>query len=70
VLDCEACAGCGASPFTLKWERMCLACSYDIQIMDEDGNLIVEWVDKTITGDPPKLYVDSGETAMVETEVT
>jgi hypothetical protein len=39
---------------------MCLACSYDIQIMDEDGNLIVEWVDKTITGDPPELYVDSG----------
>jgi hypothetical protein len=60
VIDCEACEGCGASPFTLKWERLCLACSYDIQIMDEDGNLIVEWVDKTITGDPPELYVDSG----------
>jgi len=61
VLDCEACAGCGAAPFTLKWERMCNACSYDINIMDDAGNLIVEWVDKTITGDPPKLYVDSSD---------
>jgi len=58
VLDCELCAGCGAAPFTLKWERMCLACSYDIQIMDEDGNLIAEEVDIDITGDPPSLYVD------------
>jgi hypothetical protein len=37
---------------------MCEACSYDIQIMDEDGNLIVEWVDEEITGDPPALYID------------
>jgi hypothetical protein len=58
VLDCEACAGCGAAPFTLKWERMCNACSYDIEIMDEDGNVITDWVDKTLTGDPPSLYVD------------
>ena len=58
VLDCEPCAGCDAASFTLKWERMCLACSYDIQIMDEDGNLIVEWVDEDITGDPPALYID------------
>jgi len=68
VLDCEACAGCGASPFTLKWNRMCCSCSYDIEIMDEDGNLIVEWVDKTITGDPPKLYVDSSQTLLVEAD--
>ncbi|MFC1957147.1 hypothetical protein ACFLVY_02510, partial [Chloroflexota bacterium] len=53
VLDCEPCAGCDAANFTLKWERMCEACSYDIQIMDADGNLIVEWVDEDITGDPP-----------------
>ena len=58
VLDCEPCAGCDAASFTLKWERMCNACSYDIQIMDEDGNLIVEWVDEDITGDPPALYID------------
>jgi hypothetical protein len=58
VLDCEPCAGCDAANFTLKWERMCEACSYDIQIMDEDGNLIVEWVDLDITGDPPSLFVD------------
>jgi hypothetical protein len=59
VLDCELCAGCGASPFTLKWERMCNACSYDIQIMDEDGNLIFEKVDIDITGNPPSYYVDA-----------
>jgi hypothetical protein len=58
VLDCEPCAGCDAANFTLKWERMCEACSYDVQIMDEDGNLIVEWVDEDITGDPPTLFVD------------
>jgi hypothetical protein len=58
VIDCEPCAGCDAANFTLKWERMCEACSYDIQIMDEDGNIIVEWVDEEIVGDPPTLFVD------------
>jgi len=58
VLDCQPCAGCGASPFTLKWERMCNACSYDIEIMDEDGNVITSWTEQKITGDPPALYVD------------
>ncbi|MFC1956686.1 WD40/YVTN/BNR-like repeat-containing protein [Chloroflexota bacterium] len=58
VLDCEPCAGCDAANFTLKWERMCEACSYDIVIMDEDGNTIVEWTDVDITGDPPTLFVD------------
>jgi hypothetical protein len=58
VLDCEPCAGCDAANFTLKWERMCEACSYDIQIMDENGNVIAEWVDQDITGDPPSLFVD------------
>ena len=60
VIDCDPCASCDGAPFTLKWERMCNACSYDIQIMDEDGNVIVEWVDEDITGDPPSLYVDEG----------
>jgi hypothetical protein len=58
VLDCEPCAGCDAANFTLKWERPCLACSYDIEIMDEDGNVIVSWVDEDITGSPPTLFVD------------
>jgi len=58
VLDCEPCAGCDAANFTLKWERMCEACSYDIQIMDEDGNLIVKWDDEEIVGDPPSLFID------------
>jgi hypothetical protein len=58
VLDCEPCAGCDAAAFTLKWERMCEACSYDIEIMDTNGNVIVSWTDKTITGDPPSLFVD------------
>jgi len=58
VIDCEPCLGCDASNFTLKWERMCNACSYDIQIMDDNGNLIVKWVDVDITGDPPELFID------------
>jgi hypothetical protein len=60
VLECQACAGCDSSPFTLKWERMCNACSYDIKIMDEDGNTIVTWIDEEITGNPPKFYVEYG----------
>ena len=58
VIDCDPCASCDGAPFTLKWERMCNACSYDIQIMDEEGNVIIEWVDEDITGNPPSLYVD------------
>jgi hypothetical protein len=58
VLDCEPCAGCDAANFTLKWERMCEACSYDIEIMDETGNVVVSWTDLDITGDPPSLFVD------------
>jgi len=37
--------------------------------MDEDGNLIVEFVDLDITGDPPELYVDPGD-GEVEIEIT
>jgi hypothetical protein len=58
VLDCEPCAGCDAANFTLKWERMCEACSYDIEIMDANGNVIATWTDKVLTGDPPSLFVD------------
>jgi hypothetical protein len=58
VLDCEPCAGCDAAAFTLKWERMCEACSYDIEIMDTTGNVIATWSDIVLTGDPPSLFVD------------
>jgi photosystem II stability/assembly factor-like uncharacterized protein len=58
VIACEPCAGCDAANFTLKWERPCIACSYDIEIMDEDGNVIVSWTDEEITGSPPSLFVD------------
>jgi hypothetical protein len=37
---------------------MCEACSYDIQIMDSTGNVIVKWVDEEITGDPPTLFIN------------
>jgi hypothetical protein len=58
VIDCAVCADCLVTPFTLKWERMCLACSYDIEIMDEDGNLIWDYYDVEISGDPPEYYLD------------
>jgi len=61
ILDCDVCATCDVNPFTLKWERMCLACSYDIEIMDEDGNLIWSQVDIDISGDPPELYTASAD---------
>jgi hypothetical protein len=58
VLNCEPCAGCDAANFTLEWERICNACSWDIEIMDEDGNLIVGWDDVDVTCEPPELFVD------------
>jgi hypothetical protein len=58
VLNCEPCAGCDAASFTLEWERICNACSWDIEIMDEDGNLIVGWDDVDVTCEPPELFVD------------
>ena len=39
---------------------MCLACSYDIESMDEDGNLIWDYYDVEISGDPPEYYFDHG----------
>ncbi|MBE9513065.1 MAG: hypothetical protein IMY77_03290, partial [Chloroflexi bacterium] len=61
VLDCDPCLTCEGIPFTLKWERMCVGCSWDIEIMDEDGNLITmttDLVDVPITTDPPEFYID------------
>ncbi|MDD5511239.1 MAG: hypothetical protein PHI12_10570 [Dehalococcoidales bacterium] len=60
ILACDVCDSCVSAAMTLKWERMCLACSYDIEIMDEDGNVIADWIDEEITGDPPTFYVDAG----------
>ena len=57
VLSCDVCDTCAGAAFTLKWERMCLACSYDIEIMDEDGNTFAYIEDIEITGDPPTLYI-------------
>ena len=58
IVACDACATCDGAPLTFKWERMCLACSYDIEIMDEDGNTIVTIDELEITGSPPELYWD------------
>jgi len=58
ILACDACAACDGAPLTFKWERMCLACSYDIEIMDEDGNTIVAIDELEIEGSPPELYWD------------
>ena len=56
LIDCDDC-DCRAATFSLEWQRMCLACSYDIEIMDADGNVIISWDDEELTGDPPVLYV-------------
>ncbi|MDD4985577.1 MAG: hypothetical protein PHQ43_07280, partial [Dehalococcoidales bacterium] len=58
IVACDVCTSCEGSPLTFKWERMCLACSYDIEIMDEDGNVIASIEEIEITGDPPSLYWD------------
>ena len=56
IVSCDVCATCAGSPLTFKWERMCLACSYDIEIMDENGNVIASIEEIEITGNPPSLY--------------
>jgi len=61
VIDCQACEGCGASPFTLKWNRICNACSYDVEIMDEDGNVVISLVDITVTGTTCTFYFNPGD---------
>ena len=61
VLDCQACEGCGAGSFNLKWDRMCNACSYDIEIMDEDGNVIVSIVDEKITGTSCNFFFNTAD---------
>ena len=48
------------TPVTAKIRRSPSNGSYDIEIMDEEGNVIAEWLDKTITGDPPEWYVEAG----------
>jgi len=60
LIDCDDC-DCHASTFSLEWERMCVACSYDIEIMDANGNVIVSWTDEEIEGSPPVLYVGPGD---------
>jgi hypothetical protein len=56
VIDCDDCF-CQSEPFTLKWERLCLGCSWDIEIMDEAGNLI-ESIYVETEGETPEEYFD------------
>jgi len=59
TIPCDTC-NCQNEAFNLKWERLCVACSYDIELMDEEGNVIEQWLDKGIAGDPPQWYVEAG----------
>ncbi|MDD5591179.1 MAG: hypothetical protein PHY18_04560 [Dehalococcoidales bacterium] len=59
IIACDVCDTCVGAAMTLEWERMCLACSYDIEIMDEDGNVIFDEIDIEITGDPPTYWLDN-----------
>ncbi|MDD5509560.1 MAG: hypothetical protein PHI12_01925 [Dehalococcoidales bacterium] len=58
IVSCDVCGDCVSAALTFEWERMCLACSYDIEIMDEDGNVIAAIEELEISGDPPSLYWD------------
>ncbi|MDD5511236.1 MAG: hypothetical protein PHI12_10555 [Dehalococcoidales bacterium] len=61
IVACDVCASCSSAALTFEWERMCLACSYDIEIMDEDGNVIASIEEIEISGDPPTLYWNGTE---------
>ncbi|MFC2023964.1 hypothetical protein ACFLTJ_00055 [Chloroflexota bacterium] len=66
VLDCAPCAGCDPSTFTLSWEGMCDACSWDIEIMDEGGNLVYDWTSAEVSCSPPELFVDPDVVSYLE----
>jgi hypothetical protein len=62
VVPADPCT-CSNVPFTVKWDRLCDACSYDIQFsLDEDFEDAMEiwhvWPDAPMT---PSLWVDAGE---------
>ncbi|MDD5509555.1 MAG: hypothetical protein PHI12_01900 [Dehalococcoidales bacterium] len=61
ILACDVCGDCVSAALTFEWERMCLACSYDIEIMDEDGNVIASIEELELSGDPPTLYWNGTE---------
>jgi len=51
---------CENIPFTLKWDRQCNACSYDIQIaLDEDFTEIMVDVVHYMAGESPSYFVDN-----------
>ncbi|UCG84271.1 MAG: hypothetical protein JSW38_05530, partial [Dehalococcoidia bacterium] len=60
VIDADPCE-CFNRPFTAMWDRMCDACSYDIQIaLDEDFDEIVTEVHiggDGFAGDTPSFYI-------------
>jgi len=60
---------CWNEDVSLKWERMCNACSYDVQIaLDEDFNDVVwewqdydPWEDRRASASEPSVVVTEGE---------
>jgi len=41
---------------------MCESCSYDVEIMDEDGNVIISLVDIIVTGETCEFYFNPDDT--------
>jgi hypothetical protein len=60
---------CWNEDVTLKWERMCNACSYDVQVaLDEDFNDVIwewrnydPWEDRRASASEPSVVITEGE---------
>jgi hypothetical protein len=63
VVPADPCT-CGNVPFIIKWDRLCDACSYDVQFsMDEDfENIYDTWWDVTLDAPmTPAYWMDANE---------
>jgi hypothetical protein len=64
TVACEACPTCTNAPITLKWERLCLACSYDVQVALDEGfteKIISKSNFEPTSGANPAYIIDPGE---------
>lgn len=62
---------CYSVPFTLKWDPLCDACYYDIQIaLDEDFTEIVQTIEASLAGDAPSYSIKGGEAGGLSCETT
>jgi len=77
VIAADPCS-CFSVPFTLKWDRLCDACSYDIQFaLDDEFTMLVKvngeddlTLHINVEGDTPSFSILGGEAGQLSCETT